>query len=183
VLADSQLLAVSGQGRLVFIDVKTGRISDEVALDLKQDVLTPRVKDGRAFIVSKGGRVVAVDVATFKVLWDLTLEQSIRSEPELDGDRLYLWLQNKTLVSLSVINGSVIGKPTPDVESPPLLSKGRLYWGSSGPSLVVADAATGTILKRSPLPDMVSARPLLVDGTLYLGTATGKFIRIDTEKL
>ncbi|HPC71188.1 MAG TPA: PQQ-binding-like beta-propeller repeat protein [Treponema sp.] len=183
VLADSQLLAVSGQGRLVFIDIKSGRISDEIALDLKADVLTPRVKDNRAYIATKGGRLLAIDVAAYRMLWDIQLEQGIGSEPELDGDRIYLWLQDKTLASVSVNNGSFIGKPIPDVQSPPLLSKGRLYWGGSGPSLVVADAATGTILKRSPLPDMVSARPLFVDGTIYLGTKGGKFIRIDTDKL
>lgn len=183
VLADSQLVAVSGQGRVVFIDVKNLRISDELALDLGSDVLSPRVKDGRVFIATKPGRIVAVETASYRLLWDIQLEQSIRSDPEVDLGRLYLWLQDKSLVSLSVKDGTMIGEPIPDVESPPLLSKGRLYWGGSGPSLVVADAASGTILKRSPLPDMVSARPFLVEETLYLGTKSGKLIRIDTEKL
>lgn len=183
VLADSQLIAVSGQGKLVFIDIKNKRISDELDLNCKFDVLTPRYKDGRVFIATKAGRLVAVDMDTRQTSWDVDLGQEIRSEPEVDGERLYLWVQDKTLLVVSTQNGAPIGKPIRDVDSPPLLSKGRLYWGGSGPSLVVADAATGAILKRSSLPDRVSARPLLVDGTLYLGTSGGKFIRIDLEKL
>jgi len=183
VLADSSLIAVSGQGKLVFIDLKNNRISDELELNFTDGVLTPRFKDGRIFIATTNGRLVAVDVATHQINWDINLGQNIRAEPEVDGERIYLWVQDKTLVVVSVQNGTPIGKPIPDVESPPLLAKGRLYWGGSGPSLVVADAATGTILKRSPLPDRVSARPLLVDGILYVGTSTGKFIRIDIGRL
>ncbi|AEJ18839.1 PQQ-binding-like beta-propeller repeat protein [Gracilinema caldarium] len=183
VLADSHLIAVSGQGKLVFIDIKNNRISEELELNFKDDVLTPRFKDGKVFIATKNGRLVAVDVTTHQTIWDVDLGQGIRVEPEVDGERIYLWVQNKSLVIVSIQNGTPFGKPIPDVESPPLLAKGRLYWGGSGPSLVVADSATGTILKRSPLPDKVSARPLLVDGILYLGTSTGKFIRLDIEKL
>ena len=182
VLADSKLVAVSGQGMVVFIDVKRGQITDELSLKVS-GAMTPRVKDNQLFISTKDGRIIAIDTVTIKVLWDVQLEQALRAEPELDVDRLYVWLQNKTLLTLSAADGHVIGNPIQDVESPPLLSKGRLYWGSSGPSLVIADGMTGTIVKRSPLPDMVSARPLLVDGSLYLGTVSGKLIRLDINKL
>lgn len=182
VLADSKLVAISGQGMVVFIDVKKGQITDELSLKVS-GAMTPRVKDNQLFISTKEGRIIAIDTVTVKVLWDIQLEQALRAEPELDVDRLYVWLQNKTLLTLSAIDGRVIGNPIQDVESPPLLSKGRLYWGSSGPSLVIADGMTGTIVKRSPLPDMVSARPLLVDGSLYLGTVSGKLIRLDIDKL
>ncbi|MCA1950137.1 MAG: PQQ-binding-like beta-propeller repeat protein [Treponema sp.] len=183
VLAEPHLVAVSGQGKAVFIDLKNARILDEIAINLSADVLSPRVKDGRVYIAAKSGRVVAIDAVNYRMLWDVKLDQSIRSDPELDGGKLYVWLQDKTLRSISLADGTMIGAPIPNVESPPLLSKGKLYWSSSGPSLVIADAASGAILKRSPLPEVASARPILVDGNLYIGTANGKLLRIDTDKL
>ncbi len=183
VLAEPHLMAVSGQGKAVFIDIKNARILDELDLNLSADVLTPRVKDGRVYIASKNGRVVAIDAVNYRMLWDLKLDQVIRSDPEVDGEKLYVWLQDKTLRSISLSDGTMIGTPIPNVESPPLLSRGKLYWSSSGPSLVIADAVSGTILKRSPLPEMASARPLLIDGNMYIGTVNGKLMRIDTDKL
>lgn len=183
VLAEPHLVAVSGQGKAVFIDLKNARILDEIAINLSADVLSPRVKDGRVYIAAKSGRVVAIDAVNYRMLWDVNLDQSIRSDPELDGGKLYVWLQDKTLRSISLVDGTFIGPPIPNVESPPLLSKGKLYWSSSGPSLVIADAASGAILKLSPLPEVASARPILIDGNLYIGTANGKLLRIDTDKL
>lgn len=59
---------------------------------------------------------------------------------------------------------------------------GRVYAASTDENLYVIDAATGEELQRSSI-GAVWATPLLLDGTLYVGTMEGELLALDMETL
>lgn len=183
VLADRDLVAITGNGNLVFIDIGAGTIRSELVLAIGRNVYAPRYKDNRLILCNKAGRIVAVEALSMKILWDITLEQGIKSEPELDERTLYVWTSENSLRRFNILDASERGTPIPGLASPPLLSQGKLYWGSNDSFVVVADAESGSILKKIAVPDMPSVRPLLIDGTLYVGTRGGRVLRLATASL
>lgn len=181
VLMDKRLAAYSGSGTLYFIDTATAAVGAQLSLDLGTEILTPRYMDGQGYLINRQGRVVAIDPTGDRILWERSLTQGIKTDPELDSQRLYLWTSDNSLRRLSTRDGSDVEPPLPSVDSPPLLSQGRLYLGR-GKSLIVADAATLSIVKTLPLPDVPGGRPLIIDGFLYIGTRNGRLIRLDPTK-
>jgi outer membrane protein assembly factor BamB len=181
VLMDKRLAAYSGSGTLYFIDTATATVVGQLSLNLGTEILTPRYMDGRGYFASRQGRLVAVDTTGDRILWKRSLTVGIKADPELDSQRLYLWTSDNSLRRLSTRDGSDVGTALPSVDSPPLLSLGRLYLGL-GKNLIVADAATISIVKTLPLPDVPGGRPLIIDGSLYLGTKDGRLIRLELPK-
>lgn len=183
VLADRDLVAISGDGNLVFVDVGAGIIRSELKLAMGKPVYAPRYKDNRIIVCNKDGRIAAVQIESMELLWDLAIGQGIKTEPELDEQTLYIWTTDNSLRRFKILDASEQGTPIQGVVSPPLLSQGKLYWGSSDSFVVVADAETGSILKKIAVPDVPSVRPLLIDGTLYIGTRGGRVVRLDSTSL
>ncbi|MDR0390122.1 MAG: PQQ-binding-like beta-propeller repeat protein [Spirochaetaceae bacterium] len=183
ILAGRELAGINGQGRIVIIDAAAGAIRLEIPANLGTEVYTPCYHDGVIYGTNKSGRVIAVELQSGNVKWEKTLESGIRVEPELDASRLYLWLADNTLVRIHTADGSDAGSPIPNVESAPLLSSGKLYFGGPDGTLVSADPASGRILKKNPIPGVSSVRPLLVGNILYAGTLDGRLIRLDASQL
>ncbi len=183
VLADRALVGITGRGSLVILDSGSSRVRAELPLGLAAEPLAPRFSEGLVIAADRSGRVAAVSLGDEKILWERTLEARLGADPETDGEWIYLWTADHFLRILSLKDGGDRGSPLPGVDSPPLLSRGRLYWGSGKGTLVVADAATGVILKKTAIPDAPSVRPLLIDGVLYVGTAGGRVLRVDAGGL
>ncbi len=183
VLADKELTGINGAGNLIIMNISAGSIRLEVPLGLGPDILTPRYLEGRIYMANKSGRIVAVEVESGKKLWDRDLAAGLSIEPELDSERLYVWTAARTLIRMSTADGNPVGSPIQNVESAPLLSNGRLYWGGKGGTLVVADPASGRILKSNPIPDSVTVRPLMVGDNLFVGTQGGRLIKVRSEFL
>lgn len=181
VLMDKRLAAYSGSGTLYFISADTAAVVGQVALNMGTEILTPRYMDGQGYFASRQGRLVAVDTTRDQILWDRFLSAEIKADPELDSQRLYLWTGDHSLRRLSTRDGSDVGTPLTAVDSPPLLSQGRLYLGR-GKSLVIADAATLAVIQTLPLPDTPAGRPLMIDGFLYIGSRDGGLMRLDLTK-
>lgn len=182
ILAGRELVAVTGRGALAVIDLGKGSVAAEIPAGLSEPVFAPRYRDGLVCVADKNGRVVALDVASRVLRWERELGVGISAEPEMDGVRAYLWTAAKTLVTLSLTDGEASRDAAAGVESAPLLSNGRLYWGAAGGRLVVAEASSGRVLKRIEVGESQSLRPLMIGDTLYAGTAGGKVIKIDLNK-
>ncbi len=178
VLADRTLVGVSGTGALVLIDLTAGRPAAELAAGLGRRPFAPRYRNGAVYAADASGRIVAADVSAAALLWTRDLGAGIRGELELDDRTLFVWTDGDRLRRLSPADGADAGPPIADVESAPLLSQGKLYWGGPGSTLVTADAATGAVLSSVALPDTPSVRPLMIDGVLYVGTSKGRLLRV-----
>jgi outer membrane protein assembly factor BamB len=123
-----------------------------------------------------------LDVAGRALLWERSLGVGLLTEVETDGARVFLWTTDRTLLTLSSADGKEAREPIRGVDSAPLLSGGRLYWGAAGGVLVVAEAATGRVLKRIETGEKQSVRALMIGGTLYAGAAGGRIVKIDPRK-
>jgi outer membrane protein assembly factor BamB len=74
-------------------------------------------------------------------------------------------------------------KPISQVSAAPLLSQGRLYYGTNDGFLVALNLSPLAERGRVRLGSRLSARPLLADGFLYLGTNTGRLLKLDPSKI
>jgi outer membrane protein assembly factor BamB len=157
-------------------------VAAEIAAGLGEEVLAPRYRDGLICAADRSGRIVALDVALRALRWERSLGVRIAAEAEMDGGRVFVWTLEKTLLTLSASDGTDAREPIRGVESAPLLSNGRLYWGEAGGTLAVAEASTGRILKRIPVGEKQNVRALMIGGALYAGTAGGRIIKIDPGK-
>jgi outer membrane protein assembly factor BamB len=183
VLADTELVGINGAGSLIIMNVSAGSIRLEIPLGLGTNILAPRYLNGIIYAANENGRITAVEIESGAKLWETELGAGLSIEPELDAERVYAWTTDKTLIRLSSANGNPVGNPILNVESAPLLFNGKLYWGGKGSTLVVADSSTGRILKSNPIPDSVSVRPLIVGNNLFVGTQSGRLIKVRSEFL
>jgi outer membrane protein assembly factor BamB len=182
VLADRELVCVTGKGELAFLDLSGGAGGASVPIGLGGEPFAPRYRDGRVFVADRSGRVVAVSAAERSVLWTRDLGSPVGSELEVGDAKVYAWTTDRRVHPLSLADGSASGAPIPGVSAPPLLSGGKLYWGTASGELVAADAATGSVLKRIPVGRAVGVRPIMVGGVLYAGTADGRIVKIDPNR-
>lgn len=179
VLMNRFLAILSGKGRLLFLETRQGTVVHEIDLSFTSlELWMPRFKNGSLYVVSKQGELSAVDEETRTVRWKNSIGKMVLGDPEVDEQYLYLWIEGKELLRVRQQDGNVVGSPIGLVDTPPLLSRGRLYFGR-GRDLIVMEGATGKIIKTVPLPEPVTTRPLFIDGRLFVGTRGGKMLKLD----
>lgn len=182
VLAERELVCVTGKGSLAFLDTSGAGSGAVVQIALAGQPFAPRYKAGRIVVGDRSGRIVAVSVQDRTVLWSRDLGVPLGSEAEVGDSRVFAWTTDKRIHTLSLSDGSDAAAPTPGASSPPLLSGGRLYWGSSAGELVVADGRSGAVVKRIPVAREIGVRPLMVGGRIYAGTSDGRVVKIDVDR-
>jgi outer membrane protein assembly factor BamB len=173
------LAILSGKGRLLFLETRQGTVVHEMDLSFNSlELWMPRFKNGSLYVVSKQGELSAVEEETYTIRWKNSIGKMVLGDPEVDEQYLYLWIEGKELLRVRQEDGSVGGAPIGLVDTPPLLSRGRLYFGR-GQSLIVMEGATGKIIRTVPLPEPITTRPLFIDGRLFVGTRGGKMLKLD----
>lgn len=182
VLADRELVCVTGKGALAFLDLSAGVVGATLPIALGGEPFAPRYRDGKVFVADRSGRIIAVSVQDRTVRWSRDLGAPLGSEVEVGDLRVFAWTTDRRLHTLAREDGAVAAPPIPGVSAPPLLSEGRLYWGTASGDLVVADGRSGEVLKRIRLARSVSIRPLMVGGTLYAGTSDGRVLKVDPNR-
>ncbi|WP_165910416.1 PQQ-binding-like beta-propeller repeat protein [Treponema sp. J25] len=179
VLMNRFLAILSGKGRLLFLETRQGTVVHEMDLSFNSlELWMPRFKNGSLYVVSKQGELSAVEEETYTIRWKNSIGKMVLGDPEVDEQYLYLWIEGKELLRVRQEDGSVGGAPIGLVDTPPLLSRGRLYFGR-GQSLIVMEGATGKIIRTVPLPEPITTRPLFIDGRLFVGTRGGKMLKLD----
>lgn len=182
VLAERELVCVTGKGELAFLDLSGATGGASIPISLGGEPFAPRYRAGRVFVSDKSGRVVAVSAADRTVLWSRDLGAPVGSEVEVGDSKVFAWTTDKRVHPLSLSDGAAAGSPIAGVAAPPLLSGGKLYWGTAAGELVAADASSGAVLKRITIGRAVGVRPIMVGGVLYAGTADGRVVKIDPNR-
>ena len=182
VLAGKELTCITGSGALALIDLGTGTTVSLLPIALGAGPFPPRYRADTVVACDRAGRIVSVSVSERRIVWTRDLGVRLGMEPEIGEGRLFAWTSDKMLRALSSADGSDVAPAIRDVASPPLLSGGSLYWGDSSGALVVAEAATGRIVKRLPIAETSVVRPIIVGGVLYAGTGGGKIIKVDLSR-
>ncbi|MGO2240580.1 MAG: outer membrane protein assembly factor BamB [Halomonas sp.] len=174
-------------GRLATLDNRTGqplwelqvatprgRSEVERLVDLSgQPIITP---DGRLFVTSYNGRVVALEATQGDLLWEANL--SSRHTPLLVGNLLYIVTDDSNVVALDADNGQEVWR-NEDLEdrwlTAPAFADGRIVVGDFEGYLHLIDAREGDIVGRTRVHKSgISVRPVTEGSTIHVQANNGR---------
>ena len=151
-----------------------GRSEVERLVDLSgQPIISP---DGRLFVTSYNGRVVALEATQGDVLWEADL--SSRHTPILVGDFLFVVTDDSQVVALDANNGREIWRNN-DLEdrwlTAPAFADGRLVFGDFEGYVHLIDAREGDIVGRTRVHSSgISVRPVTEGSTIHVQANNGR---------
>lgn len=179
---EGKAVIVNQKGLLLTYDVQSGaEIARVQTKGLQPTALAPRIYNGKACFADRKGLVVMVDLKTMATLWEKKIPDNVFTDLEFGKEGIFVFAKNSVYAFKS--DGSEIGKPFSNVSAPPLLSSGKLYYGTKDGFLMIRNAQTLDVEKTLELKEVISARPLFVDGVLYLATQAGNLIKINPAKI
>ncbi|NDL70343.1 outer membrane protein assembly factor BamB [Vreelandella alkaliphila] len=151
-----------------------GRSDVDRLVDLAgQPVVTP---DGRLFVTSYNGNVVALEATRGGVLWEANL--SSRHTPIIVGDLLFVVTHNSHIVALNADNGQEVWR-NDDMEdrwlTAPAFANGRLVVGDFEGYVHLLDAREGNLVGRTQVHRSgVSVRPVTEGSTIHVQANNGR---------
>lgn len=151
-----------------------GRSEVDRLVDLSgQPVLSP---DGRLFVTSYNGRVVALEATQGDLLWEANI--SSRHTPILVGNLLFVVTDNSHVVALNADNGQEVWRNN-DLEdrwlTAPAFAAGRLVFGDFEGYLHLIDAREGDIVGRTRVHSSgISVRPVTDGSTIHVQANNGR---------
>ena len=151
-----------------------GRSEVERLVDLSgQPVISP---DGRLFVTSYNGRVVALEATQGDVLWEADL--SSRHTPILVGDFLFVVTDDSQVVALDANSGREVWR-NDDLQdrwlTAPAFADGRLVFGDFEGYLHLIDAREGDIVGRTRVHSSgISVTPVTEGSTIHVQANNGR---------
>lgn len=152
----------------------SGRSEVDRLVDLTgQPVLT---QDGRLFVTSYNGRVMALEATRGEVLWARDL--SSRHTPVLVGDFLFVATDASHVVALDAESGREVWR-NDALEgrwiTSPAFADGRLVFGDAEGYLHLINAREGEIVGRTRVDSAgISVRPVTEGGTIHVQANNGR---------
>ncbi|MCH4810759.1 outer membrane protein assembly factor BamB [Vreelandella neptunia] len=151
-----------------------GRSEVERLVDLSgQPIISP---DGRLFVTSYNGRVVALEATQGDVLWEADL--SSRHTPILVGDLLFVVTDDSQVVALDANSGREVWR-NDDLEdrwlTAPAFADGRLVFGDFDGYVHLIDAREGNIVGRTRVHSSgITVRPVTEGSTIHVQANNGR---------
>ena len=147
---------------------------------------TPVIAEGKLFVVKNNGGVYALNKRNGKVRWRRDMGKLAASAPAYADGRIYVTIlvrdgsKNGLVGALRTKDGARIWtKPLPArTESSPLVSGGRVFFGSEDGTVYALDAKDGHVVWRFKASGAVKGGLALADGKLYFGDYAGKVYAI-----
>src|SRR5262249_34194798 len=147
-------------GFLYKLDARTGRERWRVRVDEKQIDRLPignpksrydyrasaaALQEGRLYIGTYDGHVLALDSNSGRKLWDFAAADSVLSTPRVASGKVYFGSFDGGVYALDAASGSLLWKHDTGgvVSSAPALHNGRVIVGSRSYDLLALDTATG----------------------------------------
>ena len=126
----------------------------------------PAVRDGRAFVGSDAGKIIAVDVKTGKLLWEHATNADVRCSPAVASDLVYAGSDSGEFVALDAGSGRKrwsfqAGGP---VRASPVIAGGVVLFGANDHHLYALDRHTGKKLWSFRADDYCVSIPPVVHG-------------------
>jgi outer membrane protein assembly factor BamB len=152
----------------------------------------PVVSHGRLYIGTHGGRVLAVESATGRILWQRGFGRCVAASPAVAYHLVYVALMGHApctdaadggaVVALDAATGRVRWRRNAGVvESSPLVMRGLVYFGSWDDDVYALDAHTGRLRWRFRTGDRVKAGPAATRRTIYIGSYDGHMYALDAR--
>ncbi|MCX7382393.1 MAG: PQQ-binding-like beta-propeller repeat protein [Alphaproteobacteria bacterium] len=193
---DGLLLGGFGAGELVALNPVSGAVIwvDSLAASRGRNSLADvstilgrtAIKSGRAFAVSMGQQLAAVDLRSGRRLWERNVASP--ESPWIAGDWMFLVTAGNQVAAFSLVDGQAAWATQLDVyenvekkKDPirwfgPVLAGDRLILAGTNRVAVSISPYTGQILGTERLPGPASVTPVVTGGTLYIVTDDGSLV-------
>jgi outer membrane protein assembly factor BamB len=144
------------------------READTSAAGVLGDPARPVVDHGMVFVISHGGKMIAVSESSGERLWTRNLAST--QMPWVAGDTVYVVDINGKLIALARADGKVrwVSQLPSGRWSGPVLAGSKLWLVSGEGLLVGADARTGQLLTQLDLDTPVFVAPVVAGGRMYI---------------
>lgn len=185
VLTASLALAVTADGRLLFVERASGRLVHELRLGSAVES-SPALSGGELHVGTDDGEWIAVDVARGEITRRLRLGQAVRSSPLAADGRVVLGAIEARgaggLVAVDPASGKLAWKvKLQAVFSSAARAGGRVLAGSDDGSLHAVDLAKGTLAWSHALGAKVRATPAVSETLAIVGDFAGRLVAVALE--
>ncbi|MCP1367849.1 PQQ-binding-like beta-propeller repeat protein, partial [Halomonas sp. BBD48] len=162
------------------VAVPQGRSEVERLVDLDGQPLLTR--DGRLYVTSYNGRLLALEATSGEVLWER--EMSSYLSPMLVGDTLYTVNEASHVLALDALSGRVIWE-SDALEgrwlTSPTFVNGSIAVGDFEGYIHLIDAQSGELVGRRNVGDSISLEPIGNGQRLYVMTNDGELNAFDVS--
>jgi outer membrane protein assembly factor BamB len=128
----------------------------------------------RLYLGTHDGRILALDPASGKTVWEFTSGDSVLAAPAIYAGRVYFGSFDKTVYALDAATGALVWRrPTEGaLVSTPALAGGRLVIGNRAYDLLALDAKSGEVAwTRYVWFSWVESSASVRDGVAYVGSS------------
>ena len=189
---EGKLYFTNFEGKVFCLEQSTGKLVWESKLE-KSSVASPVVFGTRLWVGDKKGKMYCLSTKDGKILWSYQGPDSdygIEATPVLDENNLYFGESSGSMIALNRLNGATIWKvqlnksdvkPSPAVNTSPVLSKDKIIVGGHSGRLFILEKYSGKILDQFDCGGSVLAQPVVI-GNEILATSWDSVIYILRQK-
>jgi outer membrane protein assembly factor BamB len=150
----------------------------------------PVLAGGRLFVGTHGGLVLAVQARTGRIVWHRQFAKCIAASPAVGSGVVYLGFMPPVcrgsgpgfLAALDARSGRTIWRfRAGQIETPPLLAGGRVYFGSWDHRVYAVDARTGRLDWSFETGDKVKGGVAFARRTIFAGSYDGRLYALDVK--
>jgi outer membrane protein assembly factor BamB len=132
------------------------------------------VKDGRLYLGTHDGKVLALDAGTGARLWSFATGDAVLAAPAVDSRRVYAGSFDKNVYALDATSGKLLWKRDTQgaVVSTPAVAGDRLVVGNRAYDVLGLDAGTGEVAwKRYVWFSWIESSATVREGVAYVGSS------------
>lgn len=143
----------------------------------------PAVVDGRIYIGTGGGRLLAIDSTSGRTLWEHRTDSAILSSPAVAGGLLFFGTADRQVIALEAERGVALWRFDADgvILSSPAVYKGIVYIGDEEANVYALDAVSGVQRWRYNVGGRVSTGPAVNDTVVAVNSISGRTYLIDVK--
>jgi outer membrane protein assembly factor BamB len=151
----------------------------------------PVLERGRLFLGTNHGLVLAVQAETGRVLWERRFAGCVAASPAVGNGIVYLGFTDPPpcrgtaptfLAAFDARDGKTLWRFRAGVvETSPLLTEGRVYFGSWDHRVYALDARTGRLAWSFATGGRVKAGVAFARGTIFVGSYDGRLYALDAR--
>lgn len=144
---------------------------------------TPAVVDGRIYIGTGDGRLLAIDSTSGRMLWEHRVDSAILSSPAVAGGLLFFGTADRQVIALEAARGEVLWRfdAAGVILSSPAVYRGIVYIGDEEANVYALDAASGAQRWRYNVGSRVSTGPAVNDAVVVVNSSSGRTYLIDVK--
>lgn len=187
VVAGQRVFVANGEGKLLALDLATGKAIWSVPLGSPTEA-PPFVAGDRVYIGTDAGRFLAFAAADGKPLWSFAAEDRIKGSANAvqagDTPAIVFGSYDMFLYCLDAATGKLLWKLETDnyINGTPAVTADHIAFGACDGQFRQVDAKTGQIIRATDAESYIPGTAALADGSAFFGQTQGEIRRLDLAK-